>query len=112
LAEISRGQGLPLAVVVIPEAMQVDAQQWQATIQPMASTGVTYRVNWPNQRLVAMCREFALPVLDLLPVLVQAASGEPLYLHLDGHWTRRGHVVAATAIEAFLHQRQLLPLRR
>lgn len=111
-AEFTRGQGLPLAVVVIPEAMQVNAQLWQATTKPMASTGVTYRANWPNQHLVAMCDELGLPVLDLLPVYGQAASGEPLYLNLDGHWTRRGHVVAATAIDTFLRQRQLVPVGR
>ncbi|PON10296.1 hypothetical protein C2W62_50825, partial [Candidatus Entotheonella serta] len=95
-------------MVVIPEWVQVAPQQWQSLIQPMVSSGATYRINWPNQRIVALCRRFNLPVLDLLPVLAQAPPGEPLYLKLDGHWTRRGHEVAASAIEAFLRRQQLI----
>ncbi len=111
MAKVTRERGLPLVLVVIPEMVQVDRQRWQSLIQPVASSGVTYRLSWPNQRLVALCRELDLPVLDLLPVFAQAAPGEPLYIELDGHWTRRGHAVAASAIEAFLRQQQLLPVR-
>ena len=111
MAEISRDLGLSIAVVVIPELVQVDAQLWQATIRPMVENDTRYRVNWPNHRISALCREFNLPVLDLLPVFVKAPPNEPLYIKLDGHWTRRGNVVSASAIEAFLRQQQLIPVR-
>lgn len=111
MAEIARERGVPLAVVLIPERMQVDVGQWQNVIRPMGASGDTYRADWPNQRLVALCRELDLPVLDLLPVFVQAPRDEPLYIQLDGHWTWRGHEVAATAIDAFLRRQQLIPVR-
>ncbi len=110
LADLTRREGLPLVMVVIPELIQVDAQQWQATIRPTASSGVTYWAERPNRRMMQLCREFDLPVLDLLPVLVPAASGEPLYIKLDGHWTRRGNAAAAMAIYAYLRRQQLIPL--
>lgn len=109
MADIARERGVRVAVVVIPELVQVDAQQWQSTIRAVASGEETYRTHWPNQRVVALCRELGLPVLDLLPVLAQAPPGEPLYFKLDGHWTRRGHEVAAVAIDAFLRREHLVP---
>ncbi len=110
LSDLAQRERLPLAVVVIPEPIQVDAQQWQATIQPVASDATTYRVGWPNQRMVQLCRELDLPVVDLLPVLTSVAPGEPLYIKLDGHWTRRGNAVAATVIYTYLRQQQLIPV--
>lgn len=110
LAEITRSQEVPLAVVIIPEMVQVDPQRWQRMIQPMASSGAIYQADWPNQHVESICHEHHLPVLDLLPVFTQAEADEPLYLPLDGHWTQRGHAVAAATIHAFLRRKQLLPV--
>ncbi|ETX08748.1 SGNH/GDSL hydrolase family protein [Candidatus Entotheonella palauensis] len=110
MAEITRSHGVPLAVVIIPEMVQVDPQLWHKMIQPMASNDTTYQADWPNRRLVALCHEHHLPVFDLLPVFAQAGTDEPWYLPLDGHWTRHGHAVAAVAIGTFLRQQQLLPV--
>ncbi len=110
LADLARREGVPLLVVVIPEPLQVDAQRWQAAMRPVASNGVVYRADWPNRRIVNLCRELNLSVLDLLPELAPALSGEPLYIELDGHWTRRGNAVAAMAIHAYLRRQRLIPV--
>ena len=108
MAALTLGQGVPFVVVVIPERVQVERQAWESLIEPREGSGTTYRIDWPNQRVVAIGRELGLPVLDLLPVFTQATAGEPLYLKLDGHWTRRGHEIAAEALEAFLRHQRLM----
>lgn len=52
-------------------------------------------------QVLAACRELGIEALDLTPAFLLAAreSGEPLYFARDGHWTPRGHMVAASALE-------------
>jgi hypothetical protein len=50
--------------------------------------------------------EAGIPVVDLREPL-RAHADEPIYFVRDGHWTPRGHRVAAEAIAAAIAQRPL-----
>ncbi len=61
-------------------------------------------VNDMPQRLAAWAQSIDLPFLDLTPALRSAAMNGPLvYFVDDGHWTPRGHAVAADTLASFLH---------
>ncbi len=68
--------------------------------------------SWDPAQAHARARELLspiAPVLDLAPALraAETADPAPLYLAQDGHWTARGHAVAALASAPFV--RTLLP---
>lgn len=57
--------------------------------------------------LARICADLDIPLLDLQPALQNTLLRT--YFRQGIHWNPRGHQVAATAIDAFLRERQLLP---
>lgn len=49
-----------------------------------------------TSRLVEICERVGAPFIDLVPVL--AADAGPITFETDGHWSSRGHAVAASAL--------------
>ena len=94
MAELCRAHGAKLLVVMIPTREQV---------KPELVDGSVPR-DWekPQRLFAAFFAREGIPYVDLIPVLREAASGDPLYYVFDGHWTARGHAVAAHAIAAHL----------
>ena len=94
IAEVCREHGVRLLVVMIPTREQV---------RPAPADGAAARdVEKPNRLFAEWFGAAGIPFLDLLPVLRDAPAGDPLYYRFDGHWTPRGHAVAAQAIAARL----------
>ena len=94
MAEACREHGVRLLVAMIPTREQV---------RPELAAGTAARgFEQPNRRFAAFFAAAGIAFVDLLPVLRDAASGGPLYYRFDGHWTPRGHAVAAQAIAARL----------
>jgi lysophospholipase L1-like esterase len=86
LAEIKRAAGnKAMAVVLIPRPNDVAAFAQNPHL-PVAEA--FQRFGW----------EQGVTVLDLLPVMAAAADPATLYLPCDGHWSARGHQVAAEAV--------------
>jgi alginate O-acetyltransferase complex protein AlgJ len=53
----------------------------------------------PGTRLGRLlARDGAAPMVDLLPPLLAARDGEPVYLRTDTHWTYRGYLIAYRAL--------------
>ncbi|MND04445.1 hypothetical protein D3C83_247140 [compost metagenome] len=61
----------------------------------------------PSRVLGEIAGKMGVPFVDLLPVLANAPSAEPLYFPIDTHWTPAGHAVVAQAIEAKLREVRL-----
>jgi hypothetical protein len=60
----------------------------------------------PARRMLELCRQRAIPCLDLAPRFVSrgGADLERLHLQNDGHWSRIGHRWAAEETARFLRQ--------
>lgn len=96
LAERCAAAGVPFGVLLFPDRIQ-------ATDAGLADARARWPelVDWDVQAATraaeAQVRPHA-PVADLTPTLRAAsAGGAPLYYPQDGHWTPRGHAVAARA---------------
>lgn len=59
--------------------------------------------------LKSTCARAGIPLLDLVAPLSEASRREPVYFHLDDHWTRAGHAAAAEATLGFLRGLGWLP---
>lgn len=81
-----RGTGSDLVLVAIPTFRDV-------------TSGASKSASW----VLEICTQENLRCLSLVEYLVQAAAaGERPYFDVDIHWTRKGHEIAARAIEEFL----------
>jgi hypothetical protein len=54
----------------------------------------------PNERLAEIAGRHGITLLDLRPTFraESAAGGPPVIFRKDGHWTERGHAIAARAV--------------
>lgn len=96
LREWCRARAIPLVLVVIPYALQLDDPQQDA----------------PQWILDGFARRRELATLDLLPVFAAtaAAEGGRAALFLDGvHLTERGSALAAREIARFLREHAYFP---
>ena len=92
---------VPIVFVLAPSIAQVQDASWNMIEK--YDPEIMLQRNLPNQQLMAFAKEHNLTMLDLLPVLRQAAeNGEPLYNQFEQHWTVRGNEVAAKSILEFI----------
>jgi lysophospholipase L1-like esterase len=82
--------GAEVYFVIIPEMHQVDG----GVIAYQPSTQ-------PQEILLTFCAEEGIRCLDLLPIF-EEHKDETLYFPAEGHFTQRGHELAAQAIAAFI----------
>lgn len=99
---------LPTAVVLIPDPLQVDRDQWHSTAATLGLTPTDDALSIPNRRLVEILERHEVAVLDLLPTLRAQPSPGALYLPMDKHWTREGNRVAGATLAEFLADRGLV----
>lgn len=57
----------------------------------------------PQRIIGAMCQELEIPFLDLLPIMLSSNDKE-LYIPLEGHFTPKGHAVAAEHLAVFMEK--------
>jgi hypothetical protein len=103
IRDLCQHRGVELAVVVIPDELQVDPElrRWALDRSP-ALRDQRFDFEHPNAILHRELDRLGVPYLDLLETM-RAASGEaPVYKPRDTHWNRRGNAVAAAAIHDWL----------
>jgi alginate O-acetyltransferase complex protein AlgJ len=85
-------QGIGLLVAVVPDKSRVERAQLCGLYRPASSAG---RLDdW-----MAGLRQRQVPLVDLFPVLDQAArAGQPPFLRTDTHWSEHGARLAAEAV--------------
>jgi lysophospholipase L1-like esterase len=106
IAAMARRVGAETIVVYIPSAQEVVP----ARLELLASRGFEVDDGLRTRailgdRVQRFGAEAGIPVVDLREPL-RAHAAEPIYFRHDGHWTARGHRVAAEAIAAALARRQ------
>jgi hypothetical protein len=103
LAEMAKRcaeQGADFAVLIFPSQIEATRSGRAAALETWPAMA-DWDLDRAFERAASMAGQHA-PVLDLTPAL-RAADGEPpLYYAKDGHWTPRGHRVAAEAAAPFL----------
>lgn len=100
--EASR-QGAQLVLMFVPTKFRVYGP---LCTYPPEGEAREWVVNDMPERLAARAAAVHLPFLDLTPALRAAALNGPLvYFIDDGHWTPRGHQVAADTLAGFLQSR-------
>jgi hypothetical protein len=97
-------QGAEYALVIVPGKWQVHREDWQALLDARGEPDDDrWVLRGPNRRLTQIAAAHNIPVLNLLPVLRDAArEGRRLYFGVDIHWNASGHEVAARAVADFL----------
>ncbi|MGB0388948.1 MAG: hypothetical protein ACPGWR_29350 [Ardenticatenaceae bacterium] len=105
-----RARGVPVGAVFAPTPFQYDPNYGDV----WRTVGVHTKSSWAveptelEQRLDAWATEQELPYLDLTPHYRTLVNGSPqpdLYYPIDGHWTAKGHQVAAEQIVQWLESR-------
>jgi len=102
-----RALDIPVGVLFTPSAFQYDPNYGEV----WKTVGIETSSNWASEptelekRLDAWAKKQAIPYLDLTPPyrsLVQSSPELDLYYEIDGHWTAKGHEIAATQLVEWL----------
>lgn len=103
-------QGAGYALVVVPSKWQVHEEDWQSLISAVGEPDDDrWVLRGPDRKLRRIAETHDIPVLDLLPIMRDAArAGGRLYYGVDIHWNEAGHEVAARAVGEFLMSANLL----
>lgn len=94
VARRCREKGVPLSVVLIPDALQLSDQRWLATLGSLGLNAADLDPEEPNRFFTEMALAEDIPILDLLPKF-KAAGADGHYFTYDPHWTPAGHRLAA-----------------
>jgi hypothetical protein len=104
LARDVEARGSRLLVIHVPSRLEVDDRSWRLTRQLYGWD----ESGWDRARVAARLQQIGeqarFPVLDLTDALRRANDtwGPRPYFTYDGHWTARGHGLAAEGVERFL----------
>ncbi|HSG68857.1 MAG TPA: SGNH/GDSL hydrolase family protein, partial [Planctomycetaceae bacterium] len=110
-------EGAEFLVVTIPQCWQIQPDQFEIMcLQAVSSDSVS--VDYPVHRLIGICDEQTISLLDLTesfraayPYQDSSRSDEWLFLNGRGHLNARGHDLVAAEIFRFLSSRESLEPR-
>ena len=91
-----RAAGAKLAVVVIPDEIQVDAKKRAEVFRRFNLDEKDFDLDEFQKRVAALCASEKVPCVDVLPAFRENGSDGGLYLDLDTHWNAKGHALAAS----------------
>jgi hypothetical protein len=92
--------GVPLLVVLSPSEWQTYDDLWPKLVGDGSQAKRRFSPDAPNARLTEIASRHGIQMLDLRPLFRAegAAGGPPVIFRKDGHWTERGHEIAARAV--------------
>lgn len=99
-----RSRGAHLLIVHVPSRLEIDDRTWGLTRRLYGWSESGWDGGLVARRLQDIGVQAGIPVLDLTEALRRASQdwgGEP-YFTYDGHWTARGHRIAAGEVQRFL----------
>jgi hypothetical protein len=98
---------IKLAVLLLPDAEQVDRQLQAKVVQMQQASPADFDFTAPNRLLAAGLKQQNIEVLDLYDAFSVAASSTVLYKPNDSHWNIAGNKLAAETIATNLFQMAL-----
>jgi len=108
IVDQARNDGVEVAFVFVPSYFQYDPESHEAS-NPTVRAGTLVKRRWLSEetqiekRLASWTKQSNVPFLDLTPTFRRAIEHEhDLNWKLDGHWTPKGHRVAAQAMMEWL----------
>jgi hypothetical protein len=104
LEEEARSGGARLLIVHVPSRLEIDDRTWRLTRRLYGWSEAGWDGTQVARRLQEIGAQAGIPVLDLTASLRRASegwAGAP-YFTYDGHWTARGHRIAADEVQRFL----------
>jgi lysophospholipase L1-like esterase len=104
LDDEARSRSARLLVVHVPSRLEIDDRTWRLSRRLYGWDEAGWDRGQVARRLKEIGAQAGIPVLDLTEPLRQANQGwgEKPYFTYDGHWSPRGHRVAAQEVERFL----------
>ncbi|MCS6886236.1 MAG: GDSL-type esterase/lipase family protein [Acidobacteriota bacterium] len=101
MLQICSGRGTKLAVALLPAQLQVYEEMFAEQLVGFSVSSQDYEIDRPNKVLSEMLSQMNVPAIDLYEPF-RERRGKDLYYRHDGHWTKRGHRLAAKILEPFL----------
>jgi hypothetical protein len=103
-ARATQSRGARLLIIHVPSRMEVDDQTWRLSRQLYNWDEAGWDRGRVAQRLGDIGAQIGIPVLDLTGPLRRASAGrgDRPYFTYDGHWTARGHRIAAEEAQRYL----------
>ena len=101
LSTLADDRGAVFATVLFPDAVEATVAGRAAAVAAWPTMG-GWDLSVAGDRAAEVAGRVG-PVLDLRPTLATAEQPQaPLYLEEDGHWSARGHEIAAAASAPFV----------
>lgn len=104
IAALCRLAAIPLVVVLVPAEDQVYRRELVAAADHWEGAEGPLDVRLPQETILELLREQAVPALDLLPVFERAGQTSRLYNTRESHWSAAGNRLTAESVLAFLRQ--------
>jgi hypothetical protein len=102
LAQSVRRHGAELAVVMIPDELQVDNELLERLLERQAIPRGDIDLAAPQERLAAFFEAEGIPYLDLLPEMRRRSTDGRLYWPRNTHWNLAGNRLAGDLTAEFL----------
>ncbi len=97
-----RGAGAKLAVIIIPDEVQVDAVKRATLCSRYELDEKEYDLEQPQRFVKEMCDRAGVPCVDVLPAFRAEGAQGGLYIDRDTHWNAKGHALAASLLAPIL----------
>ena len=95
---------IPMVVVGAPDWLALDHAAWVERLGGARVASRQFAQDVPNRVLGEIIGKMGVPYVDLLPIMANAPTSEPLFFPIDSHWTPAGHALVADAVQAKLRE--------
>lgn len=97
-----RASGAELAVLIIPDELQVDPDLLDRLLERFDIPRDQVDVDYPQERLADLFEAEGIPFYDALPALREETRERRLYKPMDTHWNAEGNLFVGRRMAKFL----------
>ncbi len=95
-------EGAKLAIILIPDQIQVDKELWQKIVSDYNVNPGSYDLSKLNGIIMEFAAAENITAVDLLPEFRKKAETKKLYYPIEAHLNRNGHAMAAEILASKL----------